>query len=310
MALSFKQSTTGSGTTSPVTSTNFAGTVVAGNLMVVTVVDDSGVSEPAMTVTDSGGNTYTQIANTGASNTGTHTLWYAPVTTGGATFHVIVTNTGGAFARLTVVAQEFQGFTGTPTFDKVSAYATGSSTAALSATSGTLSNAAEVVVGSFAHYATASAFTLGTGYTNLGTVSVANASIAQESKIVAATTATTAGATIAASREWTAYVATFFDNVSGGKTVNVSDSTAVTATPTLSKTSYINVSDSTAVTDLPFYFDDTAVVWEKVSIQIQTGPVTLAINVSDSTATSDSSFIQEVDLVTNNFNLVPQLVLH
>lgn len=212
-AQAFFQGTTCSGTTSPVTSTNFASTVVAGDLMVVTVVDDSGIAEPAMTVTDNGtggSNTYTRIADTLANDTGTETMWYAPVVHGGAAFHIIVTNAGGAFARLTCVAQEFNGFTGTPTFDKVSAFTSGSSVSPLSLTSDTLTQANELVVGGFAHYATVSVFSLGTGYTNLGTVSVANAAIAQESKVVSATTAVTAGATIAAAREWNAYVATFY----------------------------------------------------------------------------------------------------
>lgn len=212
-AMGFFQGTTCSVTTSPCTTTNFASTVVAGDLIVVTVVDDAGIAEPGMTVTDTGGNTYTRIADTLSNDTGTATVWYAPVTTGGAAFHVIVTDAGGAFARLDAVAQEFNGFTGTPTFDKVSAFTSGSSVSPLSLTSGTLTQANELVVGSFAHYATVSVFSLGAGYTNLGTVSVANAANAQESKVVAATTAVTAGATIAASREWNAYVSTFY---SGG----------------------------------------------------------------------------------------------
>lgn len=229
-AMAFFQSTTCNGTVSPIVTTNFGSTVVAGDLIVVTVVDDAGVAEPGMTVTDTGGNTYTRIADTLAANTGTQTMWYARVVTGGSSFNVTVTNAGGAFARLSCVAQEFNGFTGTATFDKISAYATGASTAALSASSGTLTDANELVVGSFAHYATISAFTLGSGYTNLGTVNVANAASAQESKVVAATTAVTAPATIAASREWTAYVATFRDVAAAGG-----------STPT--DTTFINVND-------------------------------------------------------------------
>lgn len=291
MAITFKQSTTGSGTASPLSTTNFAGTVVAGNLMVVTVVDDSGISEPSMTVTDTGGNTYTRRADTLAANTGTTTAWSAPIVTGGATFHIIVTNPGGAFARMTVVAQEFQGFTGTPTFDKVSAYATGSSTAALSATSGTLTNAAELVVGHFGHYATASAFTLGTGYTNLGTVSVANASIAQESKVVAATTAVTAGATIAASREWNAYVTTYFDAPSFPRP-SVSDTTTVTDSVVIRLISYINVSDTTVVTEDLSYYPDTVIMSDSVAINIVAAPTGPQVLTSDTTVMSDSVQLQ------------------
>lgn len=218
-AMGFFQGTTCSVTVSPCTTTAFASAVVVGDLIVVNVVDDSGIEEAAMTVTDNKGNTYTRIADTGANDTGTETVWYAPVTAGGTGTTVIVTDTGGAFARLDAVAQEFNGFTGTPTFDKVSAFTSGSSVTPLSLTSGTLSNANELAVGSFAHYSTVSVFSLGSTWTNLGTISVANAANAQESKVVAATTAITSTATIAASREWNAYVATFFSGGGGGGTV-------------------------------------------------------------------------------------------
>lgn len=213
-AMAFVQGTTCNGTASPLNSTNFAGSVTAGNLIVVTTSDDSGTAGVLTNVTDTGGNTYAKIADTGSANSGTQTMWYARVVTGGAAFHVTITAVGG-FARIACAAQEFGGFTGTATFDKVSAYATGSSVAPLSATSGTLTDANELVVGGFAHYGTASNFSLGTGYTNLNMVSVANAAVAQESKVVAATTAVTAGATIALSREWNAFVATFRDVSTG-----------------------------------------------------------------------------------------------
>lgn len=220
-ALAFFQSTTCSGTVTPVVSTAFSSPVVVGDLIVVTEADDTGADQSAtMTVTDNGSggsNTYHQIATTGANDTGTESMWYAVVTHGGSSLTVSIADSAG-FARISCVAQEFNGFTGTPTFDKISAFTNGNSTAALSLTSGTLSNANEVAVGGFSHYATISAFTLGAGYTNLGTVNVANAASAQESKIVSVTTAVTAGATIAAAREWNAYVATFFDQQSVAST--------------------------------------------------------------------------------------------
>ena len=213
MALAFNQSTTGNNTTSPVTTTAFAGAVTAGNIMVVTESDDSGADQSAtMTMTDNHGNTYTRLANTGAALVGTHTVWWAKITTGAASgFTVTCTDTSGAFARMTLVAQEFTGFTGTPTFDKISTNANGTSTTPLSGSSGTLTVAAELVVGCFANFGVSAAWTLGTGYTNLGSVAVANGGGAQESKIVAATTAVTAGATLASSEAWSAFVVTFRD---------------------------------------------------------------------------------------------------
>lgn len=215
MALAFFQSTTGNGTTTPLASTNFGSTVVAGDIIVVTTSDDGGTGTTVTSITDTGGNTYTKIADSGAANTGCTQMWWTKVVTGGSSFNVSVTWNNVSAGRLAFVAQEFNGFTGTPTFDKVSAYASATSTSPLSNTSGTLTNANEVVVGGAGHYGAISAFSLGTGYTNLGTVNVANAAVMQESKIVAATTAVTAGATIALSREWVAYVATFYDAAGG-----------------------------------------------------------------------------------------------
>lgn len=231
-AIAFSQSTTCNGNTTPLATTNFAGSVVAGDIIVVTTVDDGGTGLTVTSMTDTGGNTYTKIADSAANDTGTTQMWWAKVVTGGSSFNVSITWNNITAARLSCVAQEFNGFTGTPTFDKISALANGTSVSPLSATTGTLTNANELIVGGFGHYSTISAFSLGTGYTNLGTVNVANAASAQESKVVAITTAVTAGATIAASREWNAYAVTFYDlqsavaatpkpvmKVSGGKVV-------------------------------------------------------------------------------------------
>jgi hypothetical protein len=216
LSASFIQSTTCNGNASPLNTTNFSGSVTAGSIIVVTTVDDGGTGSTVTGVTDTGGNTYANIASTGGNNSGAHMVWWARATTGGSNFHVTVTWDTAHADRATCVAQEFGPWTGTPTLDKVSAYAAASSNSPLSATSGTLSNAEELVVGSFAHYATASAFSLGSTYSNLGTVNQANAAVAQESKVVSATTAVTAGASIAASREWSAYVVTFYDAGGGG----------------------------------------------------------------------------------------------
>lgn len=210
-AIAFFQGTTCNGNTSPLSSTNFGSTVVAGDLIVVTTVDDGGTGSTITSITDTGSNTYTKVADSAGADTGTTQVWYTRVVTGGGSFHTSITWNTGSAARVSCAVQEFNGFTGTATFDKVSALANGTSVSPLSATSGTLTKANEVAVGSFGHYSTISAFSLGTGYTNLSTVNVANAASAQESQIVSVNTALTAGASIAASREWNAYVTTYYD---------------------------------------------------------------------------------------------------
>lgn len=219
MAIAFVQSTTGNGTTTPLASTNFAGTVVAGNIIVVTTCDDGGTGLTVTSMTDTGANIYTKVADGGAAGTGCVQTWWAKVVTGGASFSVSVVWNNVSAGRLAFVAQEFNGFTGTPTFDKVSTLAQATSTTPLSNTSGTLTNANELCIGSIGHFATTSAFTLGSGYTNLGTVNVANAAVMQESKVVAVNTAVTAGASIALSREWEAFVVTFYDAAGGAAAV-------------------------------------------------------------------------------------------
>lgn len=213
MALSFKQSTTGgSTTTSPIASTAFGSAVTAGNLIVVTTADTSGATNGVTNVTDTGGNTYTQIMDTHGTNG--FQMWYAVVATGGSSFQVSVTWDTGFTSKIEFVAQEFQGFTGTPTLD-VSHFAPASggttSTAPNSGATATTSQANELVVGGAQHSGSTSAFSLGTGYTNLGTVNSASCAVAQESKVVSSTGTQTAAFTIAASREWICGVATFYD---------------------------------------------------------------------------------------------------
>lgn len=220
MALAFQATVTGSGTTSPTTSGAFGVTLGASQLLVVTTADDSGLSLNGVTgVTCSDGTVLTNIPTASGAGSVSMNMWYGVIVAGGASKTIAVSwnvvNTG----RVTFAAQSFNGFTGVPTLDQVST--TGSTGTAVSSNATPATTvAAELVVGGAAHASTISAFTLGTGYTNLGTQNVANAASAQESKVVAATGAQTATFTIAASRDWECGVATFYDLVGGGAAVS------------------------------------------------------------------------------------------
>lgn len=214
MALAFQEGASGTAVTSPSKTTAFSAAPAIGDLMVVVTGDDSATTTSASAVTDSAGNTYTEIALPVRAANATLKMWYAPVTaTTVSTYQVSVTWNVGNTGRCSIAAHRFVGFTGTPTLDKFTS-ATGTSTAANSGATAATTNAAEVVVGGGVHDLTASAWTLGAGYTNLSTNNSANTSMAEESKIISSAAAQTATFAIAASRTWVCGVATFYDLVS------------------------------------------------------------------------------------------------
>jgi hypothetical protein len=162
---------------------------------------------------DNKGNTYTPCGAF-VLNSVTYRMFYTVVTAGGTGLVVTANWSTAAAARATLVAQYFNGFTGTPTLDKTNT-GTGTSTTAAPSNTAVTTQAAELVVVGAGHAGISSAFSLGSGYTNLGTVAVANAGIAQESKVVAATGAQSGSLTIASSLAWAAFIATFYDLASG-----------------------------------------------------------------------------------------------
>lgn len=209
MALAFVTGNSASATASPATTGALTGTIVAGQLIVLTITNDSGTLTSVSAVTDSKGNTYTKI-QTPVSNSVVVEMWYTVVTTGGTGLTVSATWNTGNTGRCVVIAQYFNGFVSTPTLDKFST-ASATSLSAGGGTTATTTVAAELVVLGGGHAAAVSAFSLGTGYTNLTTVNVINAAAAQSSKVVAATGAQTGGTTIAASRANVGMIATFYD---------------------------------------------------------------------------------------------------
>lgn len=213
MAIAYVSGATANDTTTSAV-TGSLGTTATGQLIVLTISDDSALNSVVTTVTDNKGNTYARVDITATgdvlTNSSSTQMWYAVTTAAGASHTVTVTWSDAAASRLTAAAQYFNGFTGTPTIDKIIS-ATGSSTSASPGTSGvTVANDELVVIGA-GHDGATSAFSLGTGYTNLTTVTVTNATVGQESKVVSATGTQTGTMTIAATRAWGAILATFRD---------------------------------------------------------------------------------------------------
>lgn len=120
--------------------------------------------------------------------------------------------------NINFVAQVFNGFTGTPTYDQKKTSSNTSSTTCTSGATGTLAQAVSLVVGGGVHAGSASAFSLGATYTNLTQSNVGSRAAAMESKVTAATTAVTATFSIAAARVNIGGVVVFYDAVSGGGT--------------------------------------------------------------------------------------------
>lgn len=223
--MAFVKGTTGNTTTSPTTTTAFTGSTTSGNMIVVTVSDDSALLTNNITVTDNKGNTYLKEIH--RANTSTLSMWYCSSIVGGSSHTVTATWDETATGRVTVVAQEFDG--GHNTLDKKSDNQ-GSSTSPSSGATATTTAANETVVSGVSRAGTTSALSLGSGYTNLGTVNVANAGVGQESKVVSSTGAQTGTFSIAASRAWVCGVLTFKAGVTN---VNITQASSTSTTQAL-----------------------------------------------------------------------------
>lgn len=208
MAISYVQSTTGvsSGSTVPTVSTPFGSATTAGNLVVVTIADDSGLNNGVTGVTDSLNNTYTQVFAT--HGTSSMQMWYAILASGAAGMTINVTwnviNTPG----VTFVVQEFSGINQkTPLDNSKFSAATTSVNVASPAVSNDLSQA--LLIGAGIHAGASAAWTIGANYTNMVSNDVANRSVAMESRIVTNISSQTATFTIASSLEWIGAIAIF-----------------------------------------------------------------------------------------------------
>lgn len=215
MAIAFVQGVVKSATASPAAVTGLSPTT--GQLLVAFIGFDA--TNTVTSVTDNKSNTWTHIAGmylAGDSGGASIDAYYCIPTTVGASFTVDVAFSA-ATSNINVVIQSFNGFTGTPTLDQLKSQDNPSPTTSVSSgATPTTTQAVEIVVGGGIHTSTTSAWTLGTGYTNLTSSDVTSRSMAMESKLTSSTGAQTATFTVAASRTSMGGVATFYDNTGGG----------------------------------------------------------------------------------------------
>ena len=206
MVAAYVQTTTASesGAATPLTTSGI--TTTSGNLLVAGISFDSGTLNTITGVTDSKGNTWSKA--TELDSACLVSLWYAPNITGGAAHTVTVAYNDGVGSAIGVVVQEFSGIAATSPLDRTVS-AQGTSTAPSSGATSATTQADELVVGLVGWAGATTTPTLGAGYTNLGHISLTDASAAMQSKVVAATSAQTAAMTLAASRDWAAICATF-----------------------------------------------------------------------------------------------------
>lgn len=235
MSIAFVQgvSVNGSSGSSPQAAPTFGTAIAVGDLIVVLAGGDGGVTGAATSVTDSKGNTYTRVPSFDIANGGgTLNLdaFYSRVTTAGSGNIVTLTFNSGV-ENCVLVVQHFNGFTGTATLDVKNRSSNASSTTITSGATATTATAIELVVGLGIHDSTVSAISLGSGYTNLTTVSIAARQAAMESKITSSTGAQTATFTIAAARVNIGGVLTFQD-VTGTTTTTTTGGGTTTTTTT------------------------------------------------------------------------------
>jgi hypothetical protein len=144
--------------------------VAAGDRMVVEVGVWNSSGGTASAVTDSAGNTYTELTHFKASDGTEMSVWSAPITAGGGTKPTITAKVTST-ADIGVAAMEYAGLstaTGTSVLD-VQAHNTGATSSAATVTSGatpatTASN--ELAIGFYADSGFGDTLTPGTGYTS------------------------------------------------------------------------------------------------------------------------------------------------
>lgn len=208
MAIAYVQTITKTSTGStPMTSSAFGSSTTTGNLIVVSVSDNGGVTGGITSVTDSKGNTYTKIANE-QDGSSTLSMWYAKNITGGASHTITIAWNTGLVSQASFTAQEFSGCDTTSPLDRYIGAHSSSTSPSSGATTATTTDA-QLVVGGLAYFGTAVTPTAGAGYSNLDSGAFTNANVGQESKVIASAAAQTATFTLSSSRDWSCGVATF-----------------------------------------------------------------------------------------------------
>ncbi len=143
--------------------------VAAGDRRVVEVGVWNGSGGTASGVTDSAGNTYTELTHFTAPDGTEMSVWTAPVTAGGGTKPVITAKTTST-ADIGVAAMEYAGLStasGSAVLD-VQAHATGTTSGAATVSSGATpatTSGSELAIGFYADSGFGDTLTPGTGYT-------------------------------------------------------------------------------------------------------------------------------------------------
>lgn len=190
-------------------STAFGAATTTGNTIVVGLMTDaSGSANHQTSVTGGGVTTFTKRNSQGNGSDISMDIWSGTVTSGATTALTFGFSAADA-TRLVWLIEEWSGL---GSYDVNSTLTTGTSTAPLSGSSGTLTNANSTVFGLVEWRVGASTQTLGSGFSDLITNGSATTSAvfgAMESKQVVATTAVTADFALGTSRKWGAIVAVF-----------------------------------------------------------------------------------------------------
>jgi len=196
---SFVQQVSGRGHAGSLTVTP-GSAVTAGDRMVVEVGVWNSSHVTASSVTDSAGNSYTELTHFTASDGTELSVWTAPITAGGGT-RPTITAKAGSTADIGVAALEYAGLSaaaGSAVLD-VQAHATGTTGAAATVSSGAppaTTGSGELAIGFYADSGFGDTLTPGSGYTGRVTVApTPDMELLVEDQIVAqgATPAATAG---------------------------------------------------------------------------------------------------------------------
>ena len=185
----------------------------SGNLLVLCAVGRAAGGAPAInTVADTGGDTWTKVDSL-VGGTLDGELWYSLTTHVAGT----VTVTWDKLTSSVVSCQEISGIAAAP-LDQAATPGTGSSTTALSGSTGITAQQVEIAVGFVACGGALPTFSGQTaGYTanteHQSAIAGVNSSLQSAYRILAATGVQAYGCTISASVTWVAFVATFKGSV-------------------------------------------------------------------------------------------------
>lgn len=187
MAIAYVQTVSAVGDAGATATTGaFGSNTTVGNVIIVVLDDVYSTSGFGFThsCSDSKGNTYTKVFDKSDYGSGSSEVWWAPITTGGASHTVAASMTGGGY--ISIRAMEFSGIDTTAPFDKSSAQIAGGASFTSGSTA-TTAQADELLIGSIA-YPPPHASSGAGGWTDLPEVGTGTGTDLQVSyKIVSAT---------------------------------------------------------------------------------------------------------------------------